>query len=65
MSIELRFQLFVIMVDSSVPKVSFHAVGDSLSKVFGLSSSKPGAAKHAFGFNPFFISLFYQANPTN
>ena len=53
------------MVDSNVPKVSFHAVGNSLPKVFGLSSSKPGATKHAFGFNPFFISLFYQANPTN
>ena len=39
MSIDLRFQLLVIMVDGNVLKVSFDAVGDSFSKVFRPSSS--------------------------
>ena len=55
MSIDLRFQLFLIMVDSNVLEVSFDAVGDSFSNVFRLSSSKPHATKCAFGFN--FLSV--------
>ena len=64
MSIDLRFQLLVIMVDSNVFEVSLDAVGDYFSKVFRLSSSKPWATKCAFGFH-LFISLFYWGNPTN
>ena len=52
MYIDLRFQLLVITVDSNVLKVSFDAIGDSFSKVFRLSSSKPRATKRAFGFDP-------------
>ena len=52
MSIDLRFQLLVIMVDSNVFEVSLDAVGDYFSKVFRQSSSKPRATKCAFGFHP-------------
>ena len=45
------------MVDSNVSKVSFDAVGDSFSKVFRLSSSKPRATKLAFGFDP--LSVYF------
>ena len=51
MSIDLIFQLFLIMVDRNVLKVPFDAFGDSFSKVFRLSSSKPHATKCAFYLN--------------
>ena len=64
MSIDLRFQLLVIMVDSNVLKVSFVAVGDSFSKVFRLSSSKSHATKRAFSFDPLSVCFTEQTHWT-
>ena len=61
LSIDLRFQLLVIMVDSNVLKVSFDAIGDSFSKVFRLSSLKSCATKRVFGFDP--LSVCFTEEP--
>ena len=64
MSIDLRFQLLVIMIDSNVLKVSFYAVGSSFSKSFRLSSSKPRATKRTFGFDPLSVCFTEQTQRT-
>ena len=50
------------MTDSNVLTVSFDAVGDSFSKVFRLSSSRPRATKRAFGFDPLSVCFTKQTN---
>ena len=64
MSIDLTFQLLVIMVDNNVFKVSFDAVGDTFSKLLWLSSSKPHAAKLAFSFDPLSVCFTEQTYRT-
>ena len=61
MSIDLRFQLLVIMIDSDVFKVSF---GDYFLKAFRLSSSKPRATKGAFSFDPLSVCFTKQTQQT-
>ena len=58
-SLDLRFQVLVIMFDSNALKVSFDTVGDSLSKVSRLSSLKPRAAKRAFS-----LTLYQFVSPS-
>ena len=64
LSIDLRFQLLVVMVDSNVLKVSFDAVDDSLSKVFRLCSSKPRGTIRAFGFDLLSVCFTKQTQRT-
>ena len=64
MSVDLRFQLSVLMVDSNVLKVSLDTVGDSLSKEFRLCSSKPRPTKRAFGFDPLSVCFTEQTQRT-
>ena len=52
------------MFDSNALKVSFDTVGDSLSKVFRLSSLKPRASKRAFGFDPLSVCFTEQTQRT-
>ena len=52
------------MADSNVFKVSFDALGGSISKLFRLSSSKPRATKRALRFDPLSVCFTEQTQRT-